>query len=68
MKKVYLVSIEDLAEGMFDDKGKLIDYWHANDADWRIEYFSGFMEWAGIEVIVSRDIKLERKLRKLLDE
>lgn len=37
-------------EGVFDDKGKLMDAWCCNDASWRGEYMNGFMEKLGITV------------------
>jgi hypothetical protein len=71
MKTVYHVYDEEEGEveGMFDEKGKLIDTWCCNDASWRGEYFDGFMTWAGIKIIDDlhhRDPKLEEKLKKQL--
>ena len=37
-------------EGMFDFEGNLISFWACNDANWRSEYFSGFMEFLGVEI------------------
>lgn len=37
-------------EGMFNTDGKLIDCWSSNDANWRGEYFNGFMKKIGVEV------------------
>lgn len=35
-------------EGIFDEHGILIDSWWSNDANWRNEYFSGFLAKLGI--------------------
>jgi len=52
-------------EGMFDDEGTLLGVWSSDDANWRIEYFRGFMEKLGIEVINRSASKaLVNKLRK----
>ena len=61
MKKLYFVSDCDneLGEigGVLDEKGKVLDCWSLNDADWRNEYFSGFMEKVGIEAVESTSPK-----------
>jgi hypothetical protein len=41
------------ADGFFEIKdGKLefVDGWSANDANWRDEYMTGLLEWAGVEL------------------
>jgi hypothetical protein len=37
-------------EGMFDADGALLDTWCCNDANWRNEYFDGFMKALGVDV------------------
>ena len=69
MVKIYSVSIceDDVGEveGMFDAKGVLLGWWSLNDANWRHEYFEGFMSELGLEVIeASNDRKLVSKLRR----
>jgi hypothetical protein len=67
MKPLYWIFLEDEYEGMFDDKGKLLDYWHCNDASWRVEYFNGLMAKLGYEVVCIRDgHPLYKKLRTKL--
>ncbi len=46
-------------EGMFDEKGKLLDYWSCSDANWKSEYFDGFMTKLGIQIL-----PLPEKFRK----
>lgn len=54
MRTIYIVDAcdENLgeAQGVFDEKGKLISAWSCNDANWRDEYFNGFMKTLGITV------------------
>jgi len=70
MKKIYFVNYCDEfeAQGMFDDKGKLLDGWSCNDGNWRGEYFDGFLKELGIVVDYSKsdDPKLVKKLYKML--
>lgn len=67
---VYIVNIEDDeagdCEGAFDAAGNLLDIWSSNDANWRGEYFSGFMSKLGIETSKSapRKLQLKEKLTK----
>jgi hypothetical protein len=57
-KIIYHVSLgDDTVSGMFDQNGKLLDYWHDNDATWRDEYFAGFMKALGIKVLGEGDMK-----------
>lgn len=53
MKKIYSFYSEKYGEveGMFDEKGKLLDCWSCRDANWRNEYFNGFMEKLGVQVL-----------------
>lgn len=53
MKTIYLAYTDRLGEceAMFDTKGNLLGGWSSNDACWRGEYFSPFMEELGIQVI-----------------
>ncbi len=48
-KIIHLVTTERIGEvqGFFDDDGKLLGLWTCNDANWRNEYFSPFMEELG---------------------
>lgn len=52
MKTAYFFYTEKFGEneGVFDETGKLIDCWSCNDANWRDEYFNGFMEKLGIKM------------------
>jgi FMN phosphatase YigB (HAD superfamily) len=62
MRKLYHANTgDDLAEGMFDADGTLLDMWSPNDACWR-EYFEPFMERLGFEVLSAPDW-MEHKLR-----
>ena len=66
---VYFASIDSPEyEGMFDEEGTLIDYWHCNDATWRGEYFDGFMEKIGVEIIYRAPRNLEKKMVDQLKE
>ena len=38
------------AQAVFDEKGRLLGAWFCNDANWRSEYFDGFMAELGIVV------------------
>ncbi len=55
MKTVYIIHFETFCEfaAVFDDKFKFIAGWDSNDANWRNEYFSPFMEKLGIKTIDS---------------
>lgn len=66
MKTLYFVydEQEGEVEGMFDTQGTLLGTWCCNDASWRDEYFSGFMEQLGFKVVYSTQAKLVKKLRK----
>ena len=65
--KVHFVYIEDddvgEVEGMFLDDGTMLGTWCCNDASWRSEYFNGFMEALGVQVVNSDDESLEEKLK-----
>lgn len=72
LKKVYVVyacdSKGDLGEieGVYDvDKEEWLDFWFCNDANWRGEYFNGFLRTLGIDV-AQPDKKLFPKLQKEL--
>lgn len=69
--KVYIVTLDDYdvgeIEGAFNEKKEFIGWWCRNDANWRHEYFNGFMSELGIEVC--RGTKaLEKKLKKLVKD
>jgi len=64
MKKLHFINTgDDLIEGVFNEKGVLIDAWSPNDACWRNEYFSGFMSVLGFDC-VEGDEDLEDTLRR----
>jgi hypothetical protein len=64
MKTIRWVIVDDHeVEGMFSEDGELLGAWCLNDADWRQEYFSGFMETIGIEVIRDDSLALQQKLK-----
>jgi hypothetical protein len=51
-RKITIAYMDDPyeAEGVFDEKGVLLDCWSCNDANWRGEYMNGFMKKLGIAV------------------
>ena len=53
-------------EGAFDKDGNLLGSWHANDGDWRSEYFDGFMKNLGI--VISYKPKNREELQQKLIE
>lgn len=63
IKYVYTEEYGEI-EGMFDENDELLGAWSCNDANWRDEYFSEFMEKLGIKVIYSSERKLVKKLVK----
>lgn len=64
MKKLYFCNTDDdLIEGVFNEKGELLDAWSPNDANWRNEYFNGFMAALGFDC-VDGDEDLENTLRR----
>lgn len=64
LKTIYNVYVEEEEiEGMFDEKGNLLGTWTLNDANWRDEYFGGFMEALGIHVVYSDRPDFKQKLR-----
>jgi len=70
MKIIYEFYSEKYGEvgGMFDADGNLLDCWVLNDADWRGEYFNGFMKKIGVEV-VRLPKKFEKKaLKQIVEE
>ncbi len=46
----YATSDECEAQAIFDKDGTLLGLWALNDATWRNEYFSGFMEKLGFQI------------------
>jgi len=49
MKTIYHISLDSPeVQGIFDVNGNLLGAWSSNDANWRSEYFSEFMEQLGI--------------------
>jgi hypothetical protein len=53
MKPIYCIYADNY-EAMFDMNGKLLSYWHENDATWRDEYFADFVAQLGVEVVRPR--------------
>jgi hypothetical protein len=47
----YTEALTDDCEGMFDEKGKMLDCWSCRDARWQNEFFDYFLEKLGIEVL-----------------
>lgn len=70
MKKIYFLYLCDddvgEVEGMFDEQGEMLGNWCCNDATWRGEYFNGFIESLGYEVISDIPEDLEPKLEAAL--
>jgi hypothetical protein len=54
-------------EGMFDENGELLDMWSCNDATFRTEYFSRFLEKLGIRVEEATE-EMEKKLYDTANE
>lgn len=51
---IYYAFCEDYeAEGMYSESGELLGFWSCNDACWRNEYFSPFLEAVGIEIVIA---------------
>lgn len=70
MKIIYRFSSEKYGEveGMFNTDGNLLDCWASNDANWRDDYFNGFMKKIGVEV-VRLPKKFEKKaLEQIVEE
>ena len=66
---LYHVFSEDFnCEGMFTEKGELLDWWFDNDATWRNEYFSGFMEKLGFEVKHPKEGSMKVLMEAALEE
>jgi hypothetical protein len=67
---IHFVRIEDdevgEVEGVFDASNKLLDFWALNDANWRSEYFSGFMEKLGFKTNYRLSASAYKKLQKAL--
>lgn len=55
------------AEGVFDEKGNCLGVWSPNDARWRGEYFSGFMEKLGIKIVPATD-EMKKNFRKAVED
>ena len=60
----HVILEDDDYEGMFDEAGNLLGAWHANDGNWRGEYFDGFLKELGITVKYSDNRVLKSKLRR----
>lgn len=68
LKIVYHVYAENLEmEGMFDQDGNLLAMWCLNDANWRNEYFDGFMTALGV-TITSPPERMYKKLLKHMQD
>ncbi len=73
MKKTIYISYfceDDLGEvqGVFDEKGKMLDCWCCNDANWRHEYMNGFMKNLGVTVKHELPAKFKASAIKQLKE
>lgn len=65
MIKLFLVDTQCASyEGMFNEDGELLGYWHENDACWRGEYFNPVLKKLGITVEYSDDVDLVEKLER----
>jgi hypothetical protein len=69
MTELRIVFVEDEevgeVQGMFDMEGNLLGAWSDNDASWRNEYFSPFLEKLGIIVEEGDASKADiKKIRK----
>jgi hypothetical protein len=70
MRKIYHVSYcgeYGEADGFFDETGKLLHWFHGNDALWRNEYMDPLLLELGIEVHDGNK-KFRKKLEKELKE
>ena len=73
---VHVVSVEDPweAEGAFLPDGTCLGWWSCNDANWRDEYFNGWLEEVGVKVVecynTSKPLykKLQNVLRKEIEQ
>ena len=71
MKTIYHIYSDKDGEcqGMFDESEVYLDGWFCDDANWRNEYFSGFMEKLGLNVVtVNSGAQYKRLEKKLLKE
>jgi hypothetical protein len=61
---LHFVSTERIGEveGMFSNDGTLLGIWSNNDASWRNEYFSPFMEELGFKIVTHWQGDWEEKL------
>ena len=50
-KVVVYYTGDDLIECVFDEGGQIIAAWSPNDANWRNEYFSGFLSHFGLDIV-----------------
>jgi hypothetical protein len=68
MKKLYIVYFCDdtlgEAQGMFDAEDNLLGAWSDNDANWRNEYLSPFMEKLGFDVAEREPTRKDRAVMK----
>lgn len=51
-RTIRIVYTEDTDYKVFNESGKQIGSWHANDGKWREEYFNPFLEELGIKVVM----------------
>lgn len=70
MKRVYLTYVCDdkvgEVEGAFAEDGELLGCWSNNDACWRDEYFSPFMEKLGVETIWVDEFNDEKRFKQFV--
>lgn len=68
--RIYIIYSEGSAgevEGAFDFCGNLLDFWSCNDASFRTEYFRGFLEKLGVEIVRPTE-KQRENLERILEK
>jgi hypothetical protein len=65
---IHIFDEQNEIEGMFDLDGNCLGAWCLNDANWRNEYFNGFIEALGYEITASNEDDYEIFLAKLRAE
>ena len=68
LKRLYFIHTDEYGEGdgVFNEKEHLLDFWFGNDANWRNEYFYGFMEQIGFECLELHKGPVYKRLLKKL--
>jgi hypothetical protein len=67
MKTVYWLYLDTVGEveGMFSESGEMLGTWCNNDASWRNDYFCGFMEKLGVDVVSIAEHDFPEMTKKL---